>query len=163
MQKLINTIDRINAIGAGFAAGAMLLTVVLILVEVSARSLLKTSTLIADEYSGYLMVAMIMLGLGYTLGRGSHIRINFAAGRLPAGPRRLLELFVLLVAALIGAFALYHALQMVYDSWQYQMRADSLSETLLFLPQSLIPLGLLLLELQLCAEFLRRLISSPTP
>ena len=48
------------------------------------------------------------------------------------------------------------------DTYSYRILADSISETPLYLPQILIPVGLLLLELQLIAHFLRRLLSLPT-
>jgi len=163
IDRLLRWVDTCSKVSAYLSALAMLLIVTLILVEISARTFFNTSTLISDEYSGYLMVALIMLGLSHTLGEGSHIRITILAEYLKGRPAQLLELVVTLAALALGLFAFYHAMLMVQDTFKYDILADSLSETPLYLPQIFIPLGLLLLNLQLLAHFLRRLLSSPTP
>jgi hypothetical protein len=45
---------------------------------------------------------------------------------------------------------------MVHDSYSYDMRADSISETPFYLPQLVVPLGLAGLILQLFGVLLRR-------
>ena len=39
------------------------------------------STMIADEYSGYLYLASIFLGLAYTFNEDAHIRINIITSK----------------------------------------------------------------------------------
>jgi len=109
------------------------------------------------------MVAVVMLGLSYTFSEGGHIRINILTSRLSGWPGRLLEILVALAALLMCAFFLYHAVLMVYDSFSYDMRADSISETPVYIPQTMIVVGFTLLTLQVAAHALRRFLSSPTP
>ena len=163
IQKLLGWIDTGCRFGAYLSALAMLVIVALISVEIGARSLFQSSTLIADEYSGYLMVTVVMLGLSYTFAEGGHIRINILTSRLSGWPGRVLEILVALAALLMCAFFLYHAVLMVYDSFSYDMRADSISETPVYIPQIMIVVGFALLTLQVAAHTLRRLLSSPTP
>lgn len=163
IERLLGWIDKGSRFGAWLSALAMLVIVALISVEIGARSLFQSSTLISDEYSGYLMVAVVMLGLSYTFAEGGHIRINILTSRLSGWPARLLEAVVSLAALLMCAFFLYHTLLMVYDSFSYDMRADSISETPVFIPQIMILVGFFLLTLQVAAHFIRRLLSSPTP
>ena len=101
--------------------------------------------------------------VSYTFAEGGHIRINILTSRLSGWPARLLEIVVALAALLMCAFFLYHAVLMVYDSFNYDMRADSISETPVFIPQIMIVLGFALLTLQVAAHVVRRLLSSPTP
>ncbi len=163
IQRLLGWIDKGSRFGAWLSALAMLVTVALISVEIGARSLFKSSTLIADEYSGYLMVAVVMLGISYTFVEGGHIRINILTSRLSGQSARVLDAVVSLAAFLMCAFFLYHSVLMVYDSFSYDMRADSLSETPIFIPQIMIVVGFFLLTLQVAAYFIRRLLSFPTP
>jgi len=109
------------------------------------------------------MVAVVMLGLSYTFAEGGHIRINVLTSRLSGWPARLLAIVVALSALLMCAFFLYHSVLMVYDSFSYDMRADSISETPVFIPQVMIVVGFALLTLQVAAHLVRRLLSSPTP
>lgn len=162
--RILKWIDTCSLAGAYLSAFSMLLIVLLILVEICLRSFFNASTFIADEYSGYLMVTVVMAGLGYTLQSEGHIRISLLLGRLGERGKRGLELFAALLALGICGFVLYHAVLMVYDTFSYDMRADSISETALYLPQLMVPVGLLGLALQVLAYILRRLpFCSPNP
>ncbi len=162
MERLLRRIDACSKLGAYLSSIAMLSIVGLILVEIVLRTLFKTSTLISDEYSGYLMVTLIMAGLSYTFAEGSHIRITIITERLHGRLAQGLDLIVTFTALTLCSYALYHSLWMVQDTFSYRILADSIAETPLYIPQVMIPLGFFLLELQLVAHFLRRLLSSPT-
>ncbi len=162
MERLLRGIDTCSKLGAYLSSLAMLSIVGLILVEIVLRTLFHTSTLISDEYSGYMMVATIMMGVSYTFVQGSHIRITIITERLHGRAAQGLDLVVTLAALTLCSYALYHSLWMVQDTFSYKILADSLSETPLYIPQVMIPVGFLLLELQLVAHFLRRLLSLPT-
>ena len=162
MERFLRGIDTCSKWGAYLSSLAMLSIVSLILVEIVLRSLFHTSTLISDEYSGYLMVTLIMMGLSHTFTKGSHIRITIITERLHGRVAQGLDLIVTLAALTLCSYALYHSLWMVQDTYSYGILADSISETPLYIPQIMIPAGFLLLELQLVAHFLRRLLSLPT-
>jgi TRAP-type C4-dicarboxylate transport system permease small subunit len=162
MDRLLRWIDAAAAIGGAAASVFLGAIVVLITVEIGLRSGFHTSTLIADEYSAYFFVAVVMLGLPIALRDGAHIRITLVSGRLPPKGRRWLDIGVHLLAFVLCGFALYHAGLMVYDTYALGMAADSISETPIFLPQIVIPAGLLLFVLQLLAGLARRFRSFPT-
>jgi len=159
MKKIISLIDACSKAG-GYVSGLfMLLIVALITVEIFARTLFDTSTLIGDEYSAYFFVVVVMMGLSFSMKEGAHIRISLLRGKLPEPALKVLDLAVLAGAIVLTGFALYHAVLMTYDVWDLGMTADSISETPLYIPQLVIPVGLLLLILQLTSDFLRRLSS----
>ena len=59
------------------AAGWMLVAmVVLVCAEIAARTLLGSSTLIADEYSGYLFVWITLIGFAHALQLGTFLRVE---------------------------------------------------------------------------------------
>lgn len=162
IHRIVSVIDRISA-GAGYiSAGFMLLIVILITSEIVLRTLFGVSTLIADEYSAYFFVAVVLLGLAHTFKAGAHIQITLISGRLAGRAGQVLELVVTVIAFAICSFALYHAVLMVWDTRSLEMTADSISETPIWIPQLSIPIGLVIFDLQLVARFLRRLSSSPT-
>ncbi|WP_300671983.1 TRAP transporter small permease subunit [Desulfoluna sp.] len=159
MKKIILFIDACSKAG-GYVSGLfMLLIVALITLEICARTLFNTSTLIGDEYCAYFFVVVVMMGLSFSMKEGTHIRISLLRSKLPEPVLRVLDLLVLAGAIALAGFAFYHAVLMTYDVWDLGMTADSISETPLYIPQLVIPVGLLLLILQLIGDFLRRLLS----
>lgn len=161
INTLLGWIDRGSKTAAFISAFAMLVIVALISIEIGARTLFNSSTLIADEYSGYLMVAVVMLGLSFTFAEDGHIRINILTSRLTGRPGQLLEIVVIATTLAMCVFFLYHSALMVHDSYSYDMRADSISETPVYIPQIMILIGWLSMTLQLMARLTRRLLSFP--
>lgn len=161
MKKLIAAIEACSKAG-GYVSGLfMILIVLLIVVEIIVRSVFNSSTLIGDEYSAYFFVVVVMTGLAFSMKEGAHIRISIIRSRLSQPALRILDLAVLLVAIVLSCYGLYHAILMTYDVWDLGMTADSISETPIYIPQLVIPVGLLLFILQLVCDFLRRLLSYP--
>ncbi len=164
ITTLLKGIDACSKLGAYLSAFSMIVIVTLIVVEIICRSLFGVSTMVSDEFSGYLMVTTVMAGLGYTLETNSHIRITILLVKLGPRLRSFMDLFATCFAIVLTLFICYHAALMVYDSYSYDMRADSISETLIYLPQLVVPLGLVGLILQLFGLLLRRCRScSQTP
>ena len=164
ITTLLKGIDACSKLGAYLSAFSMIVIVTLIVVEIICRSLFGVSTMVSDEFSGYLMVTTVMAGLGYTLETNSHIRITILLVKLGPRLRSFMDLFATCFAIVLTLFICYHAALMVYDSYSYDMRADSISETLIYLPQLVVPLGLFGLILQLFGLLLRRCRScSQTP
>ncbi len=158
MKTIVNMIEKLSLGGAFLSAIFMILIVALIALEILIRSVFNSSTLISDEYSAYFFVGVVLLGLAFTLKEEGHIRITLLTSVLGDKGRAFLDLFATVLAIVITTFALYYAGEMVYDSWSLGMRADSISETPIYLSQMVIPLGLLMLDLQLGARLLKRFI-----
>jgi len=164
IEKLLKGIDTCSKLGAYLSALSMILIVGLIVVEIICRSIFSVSTMVADEFSGYLMVVTVMAGLGYTLATDAHIRITILLVKLGPRMRLFMDLVATCFALAIALFICYHAVLMVHDSYSYDMRADSISETPFYIPQLVVPLGLAGLILQLFGVLLRRCSRcSPNP
>ena len=129
----------------------------LILTEIALWNLFEKTTLIADEYSGYFLVAVVLMGLAYALKQDAHIRVEVIRTRLGQKGKSRVDAGCTLLGLVLTIYAIYHAVLMAKDAYLLEMTADSISETPLFLPQLMIPLGLILFALQLIATFIRRL------
>jgi TRAP-type C4-dicarboxylate transport system permease small subunit len=158
MRRAIQFIERLSLWGAALSAVFLALIVLIIAVEIVLRSIFNTSTLIADEYSAYFFVGVVLLGLGYTLKEEAHIRITLVTTLVGERANRVLDLVSTLAAIAITTFALYHTSIMVFESWQLGMSADTISETPIYLSQMVIPAGLAMFDLQLAANFLKRFL-----
>ncbi|PVU72069.1 TRAP transporter small permease [Acidilobus sp. SCGC AC-742_E15] len=155
--NIIKLADKLSNISAYLSGILMVLIVILITFEIFLRAFFNTSTLIADEYSAYFFVGVVMLGLAYTLKENSHIRITLISSRLNKKINKYLDLSVTLIAVLICSFLLYHSILMAYDTYSLEMTADTIAETPLYLPQLFLPIGFFVFDLQLISYFIRRL------
>jgi TRAP-type C4-dicarboxylate transport system permease small subunit len=148
-------VSRIVGAGAVLSGVSVLLILGLVCVEVIMRQGFNRSTMIADEIGGYLNVAVVFLGMAYTLREGGFIRVEILYDRLTGAFRRAADLFSIVVSlAFTLALGWYLASHVAY-AWQHGTRANSVLQTPEWLPQSVTVLGCIVLALQL-ASFLGR-------
>ncbi len=131
----------------------------LIIFEIFLRSIFGVSTLVSSEFSGYLLVGIVAMGLAYTLKHEAHIRITLIWDNLPFNWKNRLDILVGSSSVLITCFIIYHALILVYKTQQRGVTADTMVQTPLWIPQTAIPIGFILLLLQLLNFVLRRIRS----
>ncbi|MGE5097144.1 MAG: TRAP transporter small permease [Betaproteobacteria bacterium] len=157
-QRLVR---RLNRGAAVLAAAALLAMIALITLQVILRRLFDSPIDYTDEISGYLLVAVTLLGLSYAMEKGDHIRVDMGIERLPAPVLRGFRIgwciigiaFSALLAYETGAYALESA----------RMGSVSIdSQTLLSPIQALLPLGFALLGLELARQLLDALMGRPT-
>jgi TRAP-type C4-dicarboxylate transport system permease small subunit len=151
MNFLINFIERLSK-GSAYLAGLTIVgLVLLILTEIFLRSFFDISTMIADEYSGYLYLASIFLALAYAFSQGAHIRINIVTSRLSKKTNRKIDILAAIITLCVLAFALYRTILFTYDSYELEMLSESVSETPLYLTQLAMPIGITIFMLAVIA------------
>ncbi len=157
----LRLVGWITLAGAAAAGGAVVLIMLLVCLEVLLRGVFGHSTLIADEMGGYLNVAVIYLGLAYTLDRGGFVRVEIAYKRFTGPTAALARWLILLVSTGYIAVMLYFMVQYVQYSYDGGIRSFNVSQTPLWLPQSLIVVGSVILLMQLLAYVLQRARNLP--
>ena len=144
--------DRLAAVaGAGSGAAVVLMTA-LVTVEVLGRDLFNRSTLVADEMSGYLLVALTFLGLAPTLRGGGFIRIDTYHARLRGGGRVALDLVIHLLALGYAVLLDWYLWRLALDAWRLGTTSIQISRTPLWIPQACMAVGGLLLVFDLLAR-----------
>lgn len=156
LDRILSMIEGLSLGGAFLSAFGMAAIVLLIVVEIVLRSLFDTSTLVASEYGGYLLVAVVCFGFAYTMREGAFIRISFVRHVLPAPLQRMLDSVAGVAGAVITGYALKYSAVMVWETYDLEITADTIAETPLWVPQLTIPLGLFMLLLQIVAFTMRR-------
>lgn len=159
MSRLAALLEGLCTAGAFLSALCIALTVLLIIFEIFLRSVFGVSTLVSSEFSGYLLVGIVAMGLAYTLKHEAHIRITLIWDNLPPNWKNRLDILVGCSSVLITCFIIYHALILVYKTQQRGITADTMVQTPLWIPQTAIPVGFILLLLQLLNFILRRIRS----
>jgi TRAP-type C4-dicarboxylate transport system permease small subunit len=102
-----------------------------------------------DDFAGFCMAASSFLGLAYTLRANEHIRMTLVLHHTRPALRRALELVSLAIATfLVGVFAWY-ACDMTITSYELHDMSQGLVAVPLWIPQSGMALGLVVLAVAL--------------
>ncbi|BFU77000.1 TRAP transporter small permease [Arcobacter sp. 15-2] len=156
MNTFTNFINKLSK-GGAFLSGALLVGLVcLILTEIFLRYFFDKSTMIADEYSGYLYLASIFLGLAYTFTQNGHIRINIITSKLGKGTNSIIDMVASIITILVLLFILYRTILFTYDSYELEMLSEAVSETPLYLTQLAMPIGIALFILAVIAFMFKK-------
>ena len=136
---------------AGACALAMMVTIGR---EVVGRYFFNAPTDWVVELDGYLLVALVYLAGGYILQSDGHIRVDLLYGRLSARHRAWADLLTVLLALPFLAFVVWQSCILAWDAWWRDDRSVVMGWPL-WLPELAVPVGALLLLLQVLALALR--------
>lgn len=158
--RIARVVDGVTAGLAHFSGALLALVVVLVNVEIVMRYLFNSSTLISDEYSGYLFVWMSLFGFGYALTTGQFLRVEAFVERLRGRRRDVLELFGAVAGVIVSMVLTYACARTFRTSFLFGTRSIQPSATPLWIPQLAMPLGmawLVVLYVRVAIERLRAL------
>lgn len=154
-------VDRLSGWLGALSALAVSAILVLVCVEIVMRNLLGRSTMISDELAGYLNAAAVFLGLGYTLREGAFIRVDSLYAKMRGQVLLAARWAFTLVTLLSVVVLLYYLAKHVLYLYQNNIRSDSLSQTPLYIPESVVVVGLAVLLLQLLTYVVKRVRDVP--
>ena len=158
-MKLLAGILAATEFALGRLAGLLLVAMlILINVEVVARYVFGGSTLVADEYGGYLMAWITMLGAIHLLRADRHLTMTWMVDRLSPRVQNLVGICAALIGLVISGVLLYSTYLLVASSVRFGTTSIQPSATPLVWPQLILPLGYALLCLAYVEEILRRLL-----
>lgn len=150
-------LDRINRfIGNWFASWLLLAIMGVVLYEVVTRRFLGIPQIWTQEIIAYLFCANFILALGYTLHFKEHVIADVLTSLMPERVQIALETATYLL--FVGVF-LYVMLPTAIDftarAWSFGERAATSFNSPVYLVKTLIPIGLMLLAIQLVAIVLK--------
>jgi TRAP-type C4-dicarboxylate transport system permease small subunit len=166
LRLLLDGIERLGRLDGWIGAACLVTLTLLMLAEITVRTLsnfipwVPADIPVAWEYSSYLMAACFTFGAAMTLRAGGHIRVTLVLGRLAPPARRLMEIAASLVATCFVGFL---SLAMARFAWTaFKGGQTSISSgTMLWIPESVIAFGMVLLALQFLARFIQALLGLP--
>lgn len=140
MRALRSGLDALYQASGVIAACCLVSILVLIVLQMLARWTGEVAPGI-PEYAGYFMAAASFLAFANTLNRGSHIRVSLVLNALPAGARRLLDIWCFAIGTLVMWYFVWFAGRFVYWSWKFNDISQGQDKTALWIPQSFVLLG----------------------
>ena len=161
--RVARCIDRLDQFSVYLAALGLVGMSAIVFGEVLLRLLFTRSTLIADEIGSYLLAVVSFFALGYTLRTGGHIRVSLFFHQFSRPLRKWLEVVFALVALVSLFYLTSWLLDLVVQSYVTKADSQSQIETPLWIPQSALIYGTVVLGLALVARLIRVLRDDVEP
>lgn len=133
----------------------LLAMIVLIGTEAIARNVFATSLQVVDEIGGYLLVALTFLSMSVAESHGAFHRVELLQARLGFAARMISQIIFDLMALVVSGLVTWQLTRLVLNAWRFEDVAPTPLQTPLWLPQSLMAVGLALL----CVALLRTILT----
>jgi TRAP-type C4-dicarboxylate transport system permease small subunit len=154
MDSLKRTIAFLSIFGLVISGIAVLFMTFLITIEVIGRRVLGFSTLVADEFSGYLLVVITFMGAAYTLKTGGFTRMEVVYNRFKGRGRRVIDLAYNIVSLLFLVVVDYWMWVYIISNYRSDLKSISILQTPLYIPQLFMGIGGTLLAIEVFLQII---------
>lgn len=167
-NRLRRGLDRLYLVSGWLAAVFIALIGLLVVCQVSLNAVDRLSTLLTGsaigltipsyaEITGFFLAAASFLALAHTLRDGGHIRVTLLISQFRPRLERAFEVWCLLVAAATTVYFAWYAFLLVHESFVYHDLSAGMVAIPLWIPQSAMLAGLVVLAISLLDELVRTL------
>ncbi len=148
MGAIRKGLDGLYWVSGVLAALSLILILGLIVVQMVAR---WTGEVFpgAPDYAGYAMAAASFLAFANALNRGSHIRVSILLNSVGPATKRIIEIWCFGIGTAIGWYFVWYAVKFTYWSWKFHDISQGQDKTPLWMPQSLMVIGAVILAIAL--------------
>ena len=133
--------DSVSKLAAAVGAGVVVLMMLVVSYSVVNRYILNTPITWTDELSGYLVVALVMLGAADALRRGDHISVDLITARLAKRGKQLVEIWSCIVVLVFSFVLLISSKKTIEYSVNFEIVSEGYLEVPMWIPQSFLILG----------------------
>jgi TRAP-type C4-dicarboxylate transport system permease small subunit len=141
MRRIIRFTEKLSDWMAGISAILLALMTLLILLEIFLWNTMSKTTLVADEYSAYGLAAIIFMGAGFCLKEKGHIRITLILGFLPPKTAAVITFVATALTTAFMGYLWWYLYKMVGATIRYNSTSGTLTQTPLWIPQTLMLIG----------------------
>jgi TRAP-type C4-dicarboxylate transport system permease small subunit len=159
MKRLGHIIEILANIGGNVAGWLVPLMMLLVVFEAFMRYILNRPPLIADEFAGYMLVAVSYLGMAFTWKQKGHIRITFLVSKLPFSISSPLRLVTLVIAFIFSLVLTRSSYVFMVSSFKFHLSSSTWAHFPLQGPQMTLTIGFVFLSLLLALEITKAIIN----
>src|SRR3990167_5663999 len=152
MDRLAARIEWLSDAAAAVAGGATLGLTVMVASGVVARRVFNAPFLFVEELSGYVVLAIVFLGLAHTLRVGGHVRVELLINSVGGALRTSLRGAAIVLAGVWAVVFLLAAMYQVSEFYTQGILSFAYLQTPLWVPGSFMVVGGALLTLQRSEE-----------
>lgn len=142
-------------LGAGIIAGCFLVVIGALMLLLSLGRQVGFNLRGGDDLTAWSLVAMSFLALAHTFKHGEMIRVGLIVERFSGRARRALELAALTTGTVFLAAFAWYAVTMVQDSWRFGEYAQGALAVPIWIPQTGLAIGVVILLIAFLDELVR--------
>ncbi len=168
--SLRKSLERLYLTSGWCAATFLALICLLVLVQVSLNAIDRISGLLVgsaigltipsySDFTGFFLAAASFLALAYTLRQGEHIRVTLFLSRCNERVRHWLEIWCLSLTSAVTLYFAWYSLLLVRESYIYHDLSPGMIAVPIWIPQTAMFLGLLILSIALLDSLFTTLVS----
>lgn len=159
---LLGALDLLSRALLGIASLMLVLMFTLINTEIVMRTIFARSTLISDEYGGYLLCWLTLTGLLYCVRTDQLLRVRLVIDRAGGMPASLLNAAAAFGGLFVSSIATYATGLLTRQNWQFNSVTSQYIETPLYIPQAIMPICFALIAVAYAGELLAIATGHPT-
>jgi len=131
-QVLLNIVDRISSLTTGSAIGLSIPSYA--------------------DFTGFFLAAASFFALAFTLREGGHIRVTLFIQHTSTKFRRIIEFWCIGLASAVSIYFSWYAWLLVVEAFEYNDLSSGMIPVPLWIPQSAMLAGLVVLSIALVDE-----------
>jgi len=132
-QVILNIVDRLSSLITGSAIGLSIPSYA--------------------DFTGFFLAAASFFALAFTLREGGHIRVTLFIQNVSPGLRRLIEFWCIGLATAVTIYFAWYMGLLVLESYEFNDLSSGMIAVPLWIPQSGMLAGLIVLSIALVDEF----------
>ena len=164
MRTFVATVDRslslVSRWGGNLGAALIVVTAAIITVNCIARYVFNWPMMFVDEYSCYMLVALVYLGLGATLRAGKHVYVDMLVGKFPVPLQRAMSIATLGLGILPLAIMSWYSWKSFWSTYTGNIVSLTPLQTPLWVPYLMVAVGLTIFLLDIIAVVGTKLTSA---
>ncbi|MDK3018645.1 TRAP transporter small permease [Pseudodonghicola flavimaris] len=145
-------LDLLYRLSGGLAAFFLMMIAVTIVAQIVGRAV--GVTIDSTESGGFFLAGTTFMGMAYTLKTGGHIRVSLLVSRLSGAAARGADILACGFAAFGSAYLCWETYGMTHDSWRFGDLSPGLLAVPIWIPQSVMLAGLVLLTIALIDDLI---------
>ncbi len=148
-NALENGINALGRLGAVVAETALVVLLLLVFHEVIARYALNKPTLYSVELSEYLLILVAFMAAGWVLQEDKHVRMQSILHLMPKKVQQAANVITSILVLFFCVILVWQGGKSSIVAFKGDYHSSSLLNVPLWIPYAIIPLGSLLLGLQM--------------
>ncbi len=151
MGSLVRAIGHLSEVVGKAVAPLTAVITLLVFVEVICRYLLNAPTSWTNEVENYLQIGLVMLGGGYALHHGGHVRVDVLYRNFGARGKAWVDVFTALCVLASMTPIVYFGADLSWEAFETGQTSVSAAEIILWPSMVMVPVGAALVGLQALA------------
>ena len=159
IRMIVNFIDAVSEWSGKIFSWLVIGIISLSLFEVFTRRFLGKPTIWTHEIIAYLFCGAVLLTIAYTLKHKAHANVDILYEKFSPKTKAVLDLITYaLFLATFTIVVLYEGTKFAAMSWGMMERTPSAFNFYIFPAKTMIPLGFLLLALQMLSDIIKNIV-----